>query len=417
MRFTLLFAIILWVFSGLGQNETDEIELWYEGKPIQDEIVIDIHDFHKVRIMPEVWADSLEVQFYIVPISGTIISFTQQGEDLENTELLSKLELGEIPVHMVSHVIMVLRQDEMHEGNRYGVYTRKLETADDYYNEYKSYFNGGKPSEALDYVGVALEMDSTNIDYINAWAELSYAKGRAKAAKKKLNSAISIEPNFASYNMLGFIALQEDRLDAAEKFAKNSEKFAENDEEKCNTYYLFGGIALKKYDYNQAYKNFKKALRYNPNHLNVLNDIASVCDEVNKRGEKIGYLEKVLELDSSYYLVHNNIGFHYLQDGDYEKALNEFNAVLEVEPYHGIALSNKSFCLLKLGKLDEAMTAIFNSLSIFPRNSYAFKNRALIYIEMEDFEAACKDLQMAKDLKFTEQYGSEVDELMEKWCN
>ena len=69
-----------------------------------------------------------------------------------------------------------------------------------------------------------------------------------------------------------------------------------------------------------------------------------------------------------------------------------------------------------LGDLNGAMNDINKSLSIFPKNSYAYKNKALVLIAQNKNSAACKELQKAIELHYTEDYDDDVIDLMKKHC-
>ena len=150
-------------------------------------------------------------------------------------------------------------------------------------------------------------------------------------------------------------------------------------------------------------------------NIGALNNIASLCDEVGRADEKVGYFQRIIDADPSFYYVHVNIGFHYLGEEKFEEALNEFNQVLEIDSTEAATLNNKSFALLKLNRIDEAMAFVNKSLTYGPKNAYAYRNRALIKLEMRD-QSACDDLRKAQQLGFTEQYGSEVNDLIEVNC-
>jgi hypothetical protein len=71
---------------------------------------------------------------------------------------------------------------------------------------------------------------------------------------------------------------------------------------------------------------------------------------------------------------------------------------------------------LKLNDLVGAMTDINRSLVLHPSNSFAYKIRALIKIEQGSTKEACADLSKAIELGYTDQYGTEVEELIVKNC-
>lgn len=63
-----------------------------------------------------------------------------------------------------------------------------------------------------------------------------------------------------------------------------------------------------------------------------------------------------------------------------------------------------------------ALNDINKSLKMYPENSYAYKIKALIYIEKNELKTACENLEIAKNKKYKQTYGNEVDELITKYC-
>ena len=106
----------------------------------------------------------------------------------------------------------------------------------------------------------------------------------------------------------------------------------------------------------------------------------------------------------------------YQKDGDHEKAIGYFDKALELEPDEALSYSNRSFSKLKLNDLKGAMNDIDKSLALMPINSYAHKIKGLILIERGKMKQACVSFHEASELGYTELYGSEVDELINKHC-
>jgi lipoprotein NlpI len=70
-----------------------------------------------------------------------------------------------------------------------------------------------------------------------------------------------------------------------------------------------------------------------------------------------------------------------------------------------------------LGDHDKGLELINYSLTLDPDNSYAYKNRAKYYIETGDPKKALRDLLQAKAMGYDEQYGAEVDEIINELQN
>jgi len=81
------------------------------------------------------------------------------------------------------------------------------------------------------------------------------------------------------------------------------------------------------------------------------------------------------------------------KNGEYEKALNEYNDAIESNPSIAKFYSNKAGCLTKLHRYDEAMKNLTKCLQLDPKFVRAFARKGQIYIEKKEFENAFKAYQ------------------------
>lgn len=85
---------------------------------------------------------------------------------------------------------------------------------------------------------------------------------------------------------------------------------------------------------------------------------------------------------------HNNLGQRYQQQGQYEKAIAEFQQALALRPNFPGALNNLGVCYGKLKRYDEAAEAFERALTLNPADVYAMNNLAIMYLELGQFERA-----------------------------
>lgn len=177
-----------------------------------------------------------------------------------------------------------------------------------------------------------------------------------------------------------------------------------------------GAVKFKIRDYQGSYNDQLKALEMDSTNIYIYNNIAMSCDELGKPEETIKYLNKVLEIDSVFIPAIVNLGFKYQRMEDHEKALEYLDKAVELDPEEGFAYSNRSFSRLKTGDVKGAMKDIEMAIKLKPSNSWAYKTRALIKIEMGKTSQACEDLSLANKWGFTNQYGDEVNEMIQQYC-
>ena len=232
-----------------------------------------------------------------------------------------------------------------------------------------------------------------------------------------LSFAINEMPDSAQlYNERGVL------LETFRNFDKAIEDFSigieKSKDSKSKSHFLTnrGGAKSRLRDYQSAYDDFVLALELDSTNLHALNNLAAVCDEVNRPMETLKYLEQIISIDSNYVPAYINIGFKYQNMNNHVKAIEYFDMAIKLSPNEALGYSNRSFSKLKLKDLDGAMSDINLSIKLFSSNSYAYKIRALIYLEKNLIEYACNDLSQAEHLGYKEQFGDEVKNLKEKHC-
>ncbi|MCA9016518.1 MAG: tetratricopeptide repeat protein [Planctomycetaceae bacterium] len=91
-----------------------------------------------------------------------------------------------------------------------------------------------------------------------------------------------------------------------------------------------------------------------------------------KHQEAIAEYTKAIEYFPLFYEAIDNRAFSYMDLGDYESALNDFESSLQVEPNGDAAFFSKGECLMKLGKLKEAEAIFQAGLERFPEHKEIF---------------------------------------------
>ena len=181
--------------------------------------------------------------------------------------------------------------------------------------------------------------------------------------------------------------------------------------------YMNRGVAyMQKRDFQKAYEDYSRAYLLDTNSTAILNNIATVLDELGRVDEAIASLKKITVIDPTFVGPYVNLGFQFTKLGKYKEAIEYFDKALTLEKDEPLALNNRGLAKYHIKDYQGALEDINKSISIYPGNSYAYKNRALVYIELNEKEKACADIKAALDRGFTEMYGPEVLEMKKVNC-
>lgn len=241
--------------------------------------------------------------------------------------------------------------------------------------------------------------------------------GDAQAAFDDFNYAVYLAPRKADpYNARATFYLLVDRNDEAIEDYTTAIKYEKTDSILLSLYNDRGTAKVKKRDFAAAYQDFTYVLSKDSNHLSTLTNIGALLEEYIPHEEAVKYLERAYRLDSANIFVLNNLGYRYIRMEKFKDALPVFNKAISIDKNMAYTYNNRGFVKYKLNDLEGALKDINQSIAMDDYNSYAYKNRALVYIAQGKTPKACKDLEKAKELKFTERYGSEVNDLHRKHC-
>ena len=105
-----------------------------------------------------------------------------------------------------------------------------------------------------------------------------------------------------------------------------------------------------------------------------------------------------IEQDPDNGLAYNQRGLHYGHEGEFEKALEDFQKAAQFSPRDYNVRNNLGVTLHRLGKYVDAMKEYTVSIEINPNNADAIGNRGLIYLKVGDVQSAVIDFQRSCEL-------------------
>lgn len=88
-------------------------------------------------------------------------------------------------------------------------------------------------------------------------------------------------------------------------------------------------------------------------------------------------------------------GNNAFEDGQYDKALQDYNEALQQNPKHLWALRGKARALMQLQRNDEALQAFNTAIRSDPAFAAAYANRGILLDRMGRYRAAIRDYEQA----------------------
>lgn len=97
--------------------------------------------------------------------------------------------------------------------------------------------------------------------------------------------------------------------------------------------------------------------------------------------------------------AHNNMGDVYSQEGNLEKAAQEFMKAIELKPNYADAQHNLAYTYQKMGKIEEATINYKRALNINPSLYQSYQNLGVIYFNLGQKQKAEEYFSKAEDIR------------------
>jgi protein O-GlcNAc transferase len=123
---------------------------------------------------------------------------------------------------------------------------------------------------------------------------------------------------------------------------------------------------------DEAISCFQKALKINPNLVEVYNNLGNTFKDQGRLDEAISCFQKVLEINPNYAEAYNNMGNMLMGQGNLAEAVYHYQKALEINPNLAEAYHNLGNALKDQNRLTEALSSYQKALEINPDYAEAF---------------------------------------------
>ncbi|HEY9792330.1 MAG TPA: tetratricopeptide repeat protein [Candidatus Obscuribacterales bacterium] len=96
----------------------------------------------------------------------------------------------------------------------------------------------------------------------------------------------------------------------------------------ASDYLISGNEAFKRNDYHEAEKDYRNALRIEPNSSTALNNLGVILNELGRYDESAQILGKAVQVDPNNEIAHYTLAQALLKIGKYDEAMSEARAAI-----------------------------------------------------------------------------------------
>ena len=296
-------------------------------------------------------------------------------------------------------------------------FVTKAQTAEEYLELAVEKTNQQDYVYALGLVEKAIRLEPDNYDLYLEKSILLHYLGQYANEEEILLKAIKVDSeNYRAYMYAGDLYYSQNMLEESIMMYDMAILKTEDKVIKTNLKISKGHSYFSVREFEKAIQIYLTILENEPDNYGALNNIGITYLEMGAYEKAMPIFKKLHKEDPERSEPISNIGYLHTKLGNYEKAIEFCDKALKVNPDNSLVLNNRAYAYHKTGKHRLAISEIEKSLSIYPQNSYAYKNLALCYLALEMNYEACKALQFASDYGFEQNYGEEVNNLIEENC-
>ena len=269
----------------------------------------------------------------------------------------------------------------------------------------------------------SLALDSTRVHAWTAYGQVLEEQRDLNGAAAAFKRAIALDStNAFLHNRLALLFQTFGLRDYALLAYEDALRLAPSDTVRATMLMNRATAHLKTQDWDLAMRDNEAALALMPDHPDVLNNVAMVYMRLGRDAEAIGLLKRLARNRQAPRFVYSNMALVYTRMDSLERALTYFDTAYTfldttaAGAEMGLHYSNYGEAQYRLGRHRAAQRSLDLSARYYPANSYVYRTQGLNYLAMGLTREACRALDHAAELGFTESYGPEVDALRAEHC-
>ncbi len=156
----------------------------------------------------------------------------------------------------------------------------------------------------------------------------------------------------------------------------------------AEAYNLQGESNISKNLYNNAIKDFSRALAINPNYIDALINRGSAYSQLGRFNDALIDFNHALQFEKKDPELYNKRGEVYIQNNMYDQAIKDFTAAVVLNPMFSDAYLNRGRAYSEKGMPDEAMADFNHAIKADSDHSFGFIDRAAPGLSVDDDTAS-----------------------------
>jgi tetratricopeptide (TPR) repeat protein len=162
--------------------------------------------------------------------------------------------------------------------------------------------------------------------------------------------------------------------------------------------YRWSGDPIKAEDYDQALRDFDKALELNPKLVAAYANRGVAENGKNRYDDAIADFNRVIEVEPNSASTYANRGVAYYNKEQDDKAIADFSKAIELDPKIALGYYDRAFACASAGRYDCAIEDYSRVIELEPANVDAYYNRGHVYQAKADQMHAIRDYSRAIEI-------------------
>jgi protein O-mannosyl-transferase len=164
-------------------------------------------------------------------------------------------------------------------------------------------------------------------------------------------------------------------------------------------YYNRGNYLIEKNKYDEAIRDFNKAIEVKPDYAEAYNNRGNLFSNANSNDAAMNDFNQAIELSPAYVDAYINRGNLFMKENRNDEAIRDFNKAIELKPDDAQAYNNRGYLYQTEKRNDLAIDDYNKAITLRPDFAEAYYNKGNLLFEEKAYEEAISVFTKAIALK------------------